>query len=437
MRKSLYDFCKENGKEFLLEEWDYEKNEELGLTPKNIGPKSSKKVYWKCFQGHPSYEAAPGDKTIHNCGCPYCSNRRILPGFNDLETYCKKKNKESLLDEWDYEKNEELGLTPKNIGPNSKKKVYWKCPQGHPSYQMIRDRVNGHSCPYCSNRRVLPGFNDLETFCHNNNNLEYILDEWDYEKNEELGLTPQTISPKSNKKVYWKCPQGHPSYQMELKAKIEDGNGCPYCSNHRVLPGFNDLETFCHNNLEYILDEWDYEKNEELGLTPQTVTPGSHKEAYFKCPQGHSSYKTTIQIRALMHSGCPCCKNSKGENKIQRLLEQLHINFIPQHSFGDRRGIGNKPLRDDFAILDDNNNVVGTIEYNGIQHYELVTFGASEEVAKKNFKLVKQNDKIKSKYLKEHGIPQLIIKYTEFDKIDTLVLDFLTEILAEANDKIA
>ena len=33
---SLYDGCIENNKQYLLEEWDYEKNE---LTPKDYAPK--------------------------------------------------------------------------------------------------------------------------------------------------------------------------------------------------------------------------------------------------------------------------------------------------------------------------------------------------------------------------------------------------------------
>jgi chaperonin GroES len=33
----------------------------------------------------------------------------------------------------------------------------------------------------------------------------------------------------------------------------------------------------------YLLDEWDYEKNKELGLDPKTVTSGTHKKAHWVC----------------------------------------------------------------------------------------------------------------------------------------------------------
>ena len=45
-----------------------------------------------------------------------------------------------------------------------------------------------------------------------------LLKEWDYEKNNELGLTPETISYGSAKKVWWICPKGH-SYLMGHKSR--------------------------------------------------------------------------------------------------------------------------------------------------------------------------------------------------------------------------
>ena len=42
---TLYEYCKENNKEYLLDEWDYETNSDLN--PKVLLFKSSKKVWWK------------------------------------------------------------------------------------------------------------------------------------------------------------------------------------------------------------------------------------------------------------------------------------------------------------------------------------------------------------------------------------------------------
>ena len=53
--------------------------------------------------------------------------------------------------------------------------------------------------------------------------------EWNYEKNN--GLTPADVSPGSNKKVWWKCREGH-----EWQAMIHNrnrGRGCPICAKEK------------------------------------------------------------------------------------------------------------------------------------------------------------------------------------------------------------
>ena len=49
----------------------------------NISYGSTKKVLWKCNLGH-IYEAAPNHRTSSNTGCPYCANKKILKGYNDV-----------------------------------------------------------------------------------------------------------------------------------------------------------------------------------------------------------------------------------------------------------------------------------------------------------------------------------------------------------------
>ena len=64
-----------------------------------------------------------------------------------------------LLSEWDYDKNSPL--TPDNVTSGSNKKVWWKCSHGHEWLAVIYHRVKGVGCPYCSNKKVLKGYNDL------------------------------------------------------------------------------------------------------------------------------------------------------------------------------------------------------------------------------------------------------------------------------------
>lgn len=49
MRKSLYDFCVENGRDSMLTQWDSGKN--LPLTPQTITYGSRQKLWWRCERG--------------------------------------------------------------------------------------------------------------------------------------------------------------------------------------------------------------------------------------------------------------------------------------------------------------------------------------------------------------------------------------------------
>ena len=56
-----------------------------------------------------------------------------------------------------------------------------------------------------------------------------------------------------------------------------------------------------------LLDEWDAERN--LPLTPQTVTYGSHKSAWWRCENGHE-WKAAIYTRSD-GARCPYCTGRK------------------------------------------------------------------------------------------------------------------------------
>ena len=192
----------------LAKEWHYEKNKDL--TPMEVLPNSEKKVWWKCKNGH-EWQAIIGNRNKGQ-GCPYCAGKRVLKGFNDLQTV-----NPTLSKEWNYEKN--TGLTPVDVTTGSNKIVWWKCIQGHEWQASIADRNNGRGCPYCAGKRVLKGYNDLQSV------NPTLAKEWNYEKNN--GLTPMDVAPNSHKKVWWKCNKGH-EWQTIIGNRHK-GNGCPIC----------------------------------------------------------------------------------------------------------------------------------------------------------------------------------------------------------------
>lgn len=83
----------------LMSEWDWEENEKYNLDPRSLSLGSGKKVQWVCSKGH-KWTASIYDRVIRELNCPYCANKRILPGYNDLQS-----QRPDLMVEWDLEKN--------------------------------------------------------------------------------------------------------------------------------------------------------------------------------------------------------------------------------------------------------------------------------------------------------------------------------------------
>lgn len=104
-----------------------------------------------------------------------------------------------------------------------------------------------------------------------------------------------TVSPGSNKKVPWRCTEGH---EWEaVVAKRAEGHGCPYCAGQRVLPGVNDLATL-HPELA-----------KEALFDATKVMAGSHRKGMWRCALGHE-WETSIGHRAS-GKGCPFCSGNR------------------------------------------------------------------------------------------------------------------------------
>lgn len=261
----------------LCLQWDYEKN--APLRPDEITAESNKKVWWVCDNGH-SWETSIHVRRI-GCECPYCIGRRAIPGETDLKTL-----KPDVAAEWNYEKNGDL--RPENFTVYSNKYVWWKCSLGHNWRTAISHRSTGKDCPYCKGRKVWKGFNDLST------THPRLASEWDYNKNK--GLYPEQFSAGSNKRFWWRCKRGH-CWNMGISTRIR--TSCPYCSNKRVLKGYNDLLSVDSE----LSSQWDYEKN--APLKPDEVVANFEKKVWWKCAQGHS-WKTVIGLRRR-GADCPYC----------------------------------------------------------------------------------------------------------------------------------
>lgn len=285
----------------IASEWDYEKN--FPLTPSEIAAYSGKKAGWICKEGH-SWDAVVSSRTLGNSGCPYCSGRKVLEGYNDL-----KSQNPDLASEWHPEKNGEL--RPEHIYKSTHKKVWWKCENGHSFRAAVSWRASGTECPYCKGKALLQGFNDFATQCPE------LCSEWDTEKNK---IMPHEINRWSKEKVWWKCDKGH-EWQTAVADRAK-GNGCPYCGNRVPVEGENDFYTM---NPE-LMKEWNSEKN--AGVDPHRLTYQSTISVWWKCKKGHE-WQAPIYSRRK-GCGCPICAKDinrhsviKGRNDLQSRFPEL------------------------------------------------------------------------------------------------------------------
>lgn len=100
-------------------------------------------------------------------------------------------------------------------------------------------------------------------------------------------------------------------------------------------------------------------------------------------------------------------RSSRGEIKIEEILENAGLNFIEEYTFPDLVSSSGKNLRFDFAVLDDEGNLEFLIEYQGIQHYTSKScFGGAKGLARQKY-----NDAMKRKYCAEHGYKLVEIPY--------------------------
>ena len=182
------------------------------------------------------------------------------------------------------------------------KKIWWLCEKGHSWQTTVDKRSNALTCTVCSGRTILPGCNDLATLRPD------LAQEWLYGKNNPL--LPNHTAPQSNRKVWWRCKLGH-VWQATVSDRFS-GTGCPICSNHTILAGFNDLAT----TNPHLAQQWHPSRNGNL--TPTQVTCNSGKKVWWMCEQGHS-WQARIGDRHR-GNGCPFCSGRRVVSSINDLV---------------------------------------------------------------------------------------------------------------------
>ena len=234
--------------------------------------------------------------------------RNLKPGVNDLATLYP-----DIAKDWDYEKNMYL---PTEVTAYCHYQAYWVCGKCGYHWQVaVNTRSKGNGCPACGGQVVIEGKNDLLS------RFPQIAEEWDYEISQPQ--TPNCVSYGSTKKYSWKCKKCGGRYLASVNQRTNANSGCPYCTNHKVFSGFNDLETLYPE----VAKEWDYEANGVL--LPSHILPHYRKLVYWHCSECDSVY-TAYPSNKIRGDKCPICSGhqvKKGVNDLATIYPSLVLEW--------------------------------------------------------------------------------------------------------------
>jgi hypothetical protein len=166
---------------------------------------------------------------------------------------------------------------------------------------------------------------------------------------------------------------------------------CPHCNGGipRSQEYFIKKSIIVHNN------KYDYSKVQYINWKTKVCIICPEHGEFDQQPNNH-----------MFGQGCPHCKSSQGERKIQMWLNNNNINYICQKTFNNCKG-KRRTLPFDFYLPEYNI----CIEFQGEQHFR-PAFGI------KSFKNIQQTDYIKEQYCLQNNIKLLKINWDQEKNIN-------------------
>ncbi|MBM3915491.1 MAG: hypothetical protein FJ348_05560 [Sphingomonadales bacterium] len=213
------------------------------------------------------------------------------------------------------------------IRPGSHKKVWWKCSNNSnhkwetPVYlRTSKDKIG---CPFCSGKYVLREESLGEV-------SKKLMLEWDYELNK--GLDPFTLSPKSEKKVWWRCREDKNHYWRTSISHRTEGTKCPYCTFTSILVKsymkHNKLQLTDKIQLYYLILFNENEVFYKIGITKNTI------EERYKTLYEKTGYKI-IKVKVIKDTLQKIINLEQTlHRKVTRGLDIDLIRYRPKKYFG-------------------------------------------------------------------------------------------------------
>ncbi len=261
---------------------------------------------------------------------------------------------------------------------NSISKVTLICQMGHKFSVRPDMHINrGDGCRICKCNNMYKKNDDFIKEL-----LEIYGDLYDYSLTEYNGVYKNVSIICKKHGVFKKSPNS-------LLSK----RGCSKCFKNGKL----DTNEFI--NRANIIHENRYDYSKSIYINSRT-------EVEIICKKHGAFYQ--LSNNHLKGHGCNKCNRSSGEINIENYLNNKNIIYKIEFIFENLRH--KYPLRFDFAIFDNSNNLKYLIEFNGKQHYQYYpNFHKSET----DFQDQLLRDNMKIKYCEDNGIKLYFISYKD------------------------
>ena len=277
---------------------------------------------------------------------------------------------------------------------DSNKPLLIKCPNPHhKEYETSFNSFKNHNrrCRQCDNERKMASYEEIKDY----------IESFGYKL-----LTEKTMEKvKSTVKLLVKCPnEEHEPYKVAYNEFKNSESRCPYCARDKRRLSYEHVKEYIES-FDYKLLSKEYKSCDEKLL--------------IQCPNNHEPYEVTFEnfkgSKCRKGTRCPYCNESKGEKKINEILEKRDIEFVKQYRFRDCKSKRTLPF--DFYLPKYNI----CIEFDGEQHFKMREFFGGFD----GFVKTKIRDTIKNEYCKKNNIKLIRIPYWEFDDIENIIVNEL------------
>jgi hypothetical protein len=295
----------------------------------------------------------------------------------------------------------------------------------HEKMTIVDKSEYKYSINFCAFQNgVIGGWKPLMAAKSNPYSL-YNIKKWIKDTNVPFEYVSGKFIDTEEKNIFLVCKNCHETWYTCWNYIRNRDSVCPSlkCRKMRIEGNGRTIRLSETNNLEYsfpeLLKEWDYSKNK---LKPSDYCPRSGKKAWWKCLSCGHGWFAVIGSRTK-GIGCPNCKLSKGEVRVERFLIDNLFLYDTQYSIDECRN--KNPLPFDFVVFAKDGVVL--IEYQGEQHYEPKEIFGGE----KGLKKCQINDQIKAEYCRKNNINLIIIPHWNFDNIEKILSVRLTKHMEE------